>query len=659
MSTNPNTSRLANRLTRHLAAGAAVVAAAPFMTVDQASAAVQYNAVSMVVPANIDGLYINVETLATGSAAGSVAGWDINPYSATGLTWFMATGSSMMRYPGVITGSAGNLAIGTMVDATGSYGSGAVTVGAAPGNWVLNSDNHFGFKFVAADGLTHYGWGTFHIGAAINGADRTITELAWETSADVGITVGDTGAGSGPYDPCAATNPSISVGNNTLFMRTTDIADFSGACGTIYKANYYKFTAPATRNYDFSTCTGGSATSVAVLDGCAPGSAILDCGSACGASGARATLSAVAGGVYYVVVGSSVAGVDLPTPYGVTCTPWYDSCDAANPTVGNGNSNLAYNNTTAENLSVGGAGCSFTIYQANYYMYTPSVSGEYTFSTCNSGADTRIAIVDGCAAGAGVLACNDNYCGSSSSVTLELVGTLPVYFVVGSGSAKSSLASTVAVTVAPPPLPACVDAVAAVFGDNPFDNTGSTTAQTARSSADGLGTGTINKSVWYTFVPHATGAYSFSFCGASGDTIVAIGDMCPGVGARFESLAYNDDAPCASGVTLRSFIDATNNGATGTYAGFPLTQDLVAGQTYYLCAGSFSSTTNITGTFTIDGPPMSQCPADLNGDTTVDSQDLAILLGNWGGAGVGDINGDGTVDSQDLAVMLGAWGPCQ
>jgi hypothetical protein len=132
------------------------------------------------IPATIDGLYINVETGTTGSSGGSVAGWDINPYSATSLTWFNATGTSMMRYPGVTSGSAGSLDLGTMVGPTGSFGSGAVIVGAALGNWELNSDNYFGFRFVASDGGTKYGWGTMQVGAAIT--TRSITELYYEDS---------------------------------------------------------------------------------------------------------------------------------------------------------------------------------------------------------------------------------------------------------------------------------------------------------------------------------------------------------------------------------------------------------------------------------------------------------------------------------------------
>ena len=49
-------------------------------------------------------------------------------------------------------------------------------------------------------------------------------------------------------------------------------------------------------------------------------------------------------------------------------------------------------------------------------------------------------------------------------------------------------------------------------------------------------------------------------------------------------------------------------------------------------------------------------PADVNGDGTVDGEDLSIILGNWGGGQVNaDVNGDGRVDGGDLAMVLGDW----
>ncbi len=48
-------------------------------------------------------------------------------------------------------------------------------------------------------------------------------------------------------------------------------------------------------------------------------------------------------------------------------------------------------------------------------------------------------------------------------------------------------------------------------------------------------------------------------------------------------------------------------------------------------------------------------PADLNGDGFVNGADLALLLGQWGGAGTADLTGDGIVNGADLAILLGAW----
>jgi hypothetical protein len=52
------------------------------------------------------------------------------------------------------------------------------------------------------------------------------------------------------------------------------------------------------------------------------------------------------------------------------------------------------------------------------------------------------------------------------------------------------------------------------------------------------------------------------------------------------------------------------------------------------------------------------CPEDLNGDGLVNTTDLLLLLGNWGGTGDGDINDDGVVNTADLLLLLAAWGEC-
>ena len=51
------------------------------------------------------------------------------------------------------------------------------------------------------------------------------------------------------------------------------------------------------------------------------------------------------------------------------------------------------------------------------------------------------------------------------------------------------------------------------------------------------------------------------------------------------------------------------------------------------------------------------CPADLNGDGTVNSSDITELLAGWGTA-KGDLDDDGTVGGSDLTQLLAAWGAC-
>ena len=511
-----------NRLHKHLALAA--VATAAVVTTSNADV-VTWNA-NLVIPNNIDGKYINVETQVYGSAAGLVTGWDLNPYgtSTTAMSWFAAAAPS-----GCVTGlgqggtttAVASLTAGTVVSAASTFANTASSVTA--GGWKLNQANYFGFRFVAADGLTHYGFGVMTTGATMG--VRTLTSLSYESVAGVAIT-----ASSGPppaYDPCATFNPTASVGNNNLSMNSTTAANLVTSCGTAYKANYFKFTAPVDGAYGFNACATNG-VKIAVLGGCSAGSSELSC-APCQVSGINLT----AGQIVYCVAGGDTAATVLPSPLNIV--------------------------------------------------------------------------------------------------------------------------------VSAPQLPACVSAAAAVFGTNVFDDTASTTPQVVQSNAAGTTTVTINKSVWYAFTAGATGAYSFSLCGSTGDTMMAIGTICPTFGTTFQTIAYNDDAPlCSSGGTtnLASFIDATNGGATGSFAGFPLTQDLVSGTTYYILAGSYLATTSITSNLVIDGPPQGlPCPGDYNGDGFRDGADLATLLSAWGTAG-GDINGDGATDGADLSTLLSGWGTC-
>ena len=53
-----------------------------------------------------------------------------------------------------------------------------------------------------------------------------------------------------------------------------------------------------------------------------------------------------------------------------------------------------------------------------------------------------------------------------------------------------------------------------------------------------------------------------------------------------------------------------------------------------------------------------QCPADMDGDGSVDVDDIGIIISEWGGSGRADLNGDSIVDVNDLIRLLGLWGEC-
>ena len=176
---------LSNRIVKHFCAAA--VAAT---VVGAANAAIVTWNVNLVIPNNIDGLYLNVETQVAASAAGLAPGWDLNPYgtSTTSMSWFGAAAPN-----GCVTGlgqggttvAVASLSAGTLVSAASTFGNTACSVTA--GGWVLNAANYFGFRFLGADAATHYGFGKMTMGSTMG--VRTLDFVCYESTANAGITV--------------------------------------------------------------------------------------------------------------------------------------------------------------------------------------------------------------------------------------------------------------------------------------------------------------------------------------------------------------------------------------------------------------------------------------------------------------------------------------
>jgi hypothetical protein len=59
--------------------------------------------------------------------------------------------------------------------------------------------------------------------------------------------------------------------------------------------------------------------------------------------------------------------------------------------------------------------------------------------------------------------------------------------------------------------------------------------------------------------------------------------------------------------------------------------------------------------------PLAQtlaCPADFDGNGTVDVTDMLRIISDWGGAGRADLNGDSVVNVTDVLYLLDYWGDC-
>ena len=519
-------SALAFRLRRHVATAAPAAALSAAIVSTSAHATIQHRVLNLPIAADVHGLYINVESGVSGTSATQVAGWDLNPYGPSTLTFYNAAGAGVMRTPGATSGSAGNLAPLTPIDDGASFGSGSVVFGAAAGQWRLNSLHTVGFRFVASDGLLHFGWARIEVGAT--SAVRTLVDLAWEDAPLITIAAGAAASTPPAYDPCAASNPVLAAGANSM--------------------------------------------------------------------------------------------------------PLLQS--------------------TALNLDLRGSSCAFILRRANLFRLVASVSGEYTVSTCASGASTRLAVLDRCSADPVVVACNEDACGQASSLTFQATAGQTYFVAVGGQAPRGNLPSPLAITGTPPPEPGCVSGGTLQFGSNSFGNALASADAAVRSSASGA-SATIHKAVWYRFTPAVTGAYSFGMCGSVNDSMMALADTCPPAGGRLESIAFNDDAcACATGCagTFAAGLHSSN-------LGIPLDQPLVAGQTYYLAVGSFHPDESVTAIIEVDGPDQpSGNPADLNGDGRVDAQDITILLSAWGQPGVADLDGSGAVGSADIAILLNAWG---
>lgn len=183
----------------------------------------------------------------------------------------------------------------------------------------------------------------------------------------------------------------------------------------------------------------------------------------------------------------------------------------------------------------------------------------------------------------------------------------------------------------------CANATLVGTGSTNFTNASATTDGPDEGAACFAGSSQIVNDVWYKYLASCDGVATVSLCGATFDTRLAVYGNCP-VGPG-QLLACND-----------------NSCGTASEVSFPV----VANALYRIRIGGPNTVTGsgtMTITCTVAGPA---CPADVNGDNSVNVSDLLAVINNWGPCPgcPADINNDDQVNVADLLTVIGAWGDC-
>jgi hypothetical protein len=279
----------------------------------------------------------------------------------------------------------------------------------------------------------------------------------------------------------------------------------------------------------------------------------------------------------------------------------------------------------------------------DWYALTvpPASSISMNMSFVHGNGDVEVQLFSACG-GAAVLsrtADTSNEVFTWSNTTSSSTIYMRVYL---GADTRNDYSFSFTVNTPPPVNDDCAFASQVGSGSHAFNTFGAanSTPAVSASCTDGAGS-TINKDVWFLYLPECTGTATISTCNAAtfdSRIVVYRSNACPGTSSTV--LACNDDAAgCGTTSSLTVAVDA----------------DVV----YYIRIGSKANVGG-TGTLTLTCTPDAPCPADIDGNGAVDSADLGSLLSSWGTCSgcAADLDGNGAVDSADLGSLLSSWGAC-
>lgn len=270
-----------------------------------------------------------------------------------------------------------------------------------------------------------------------------------------------------------------------------------------------------------------------------------------------------------------------------------------------------------------------------WYVYTPSITGNYNVNTISSNYDTVLSVWTGSWGFLTNQACDDDSGGNwTSSLNVTMYGGTAYYIeamAYGDGSGGSL---NMAVTLLPPPNDDFDNAFAATgtsYGD--YQNTiNATTAADDPSFACGIyHNGQGSHSVWYTIASPYNRVLTADTLTSNYDTVLAVWT---GSRGALSLAACNDD----SGATYQSLTQVA----------------LQAGTLYHIEALGYGTSSGALNFATSLGPI---CP-DFVAPAGVGVEDVSLIAGMWGqSAGPPyDYDGDGVITVYDIAQVTPLWG---
>jgi hypothetical protein len=199
------------------------------------AAIVDSGPISIAVPNNIDGVYLNVVTGATGTSGGGTAGWDINLYATGGGLTFFWPSSPANSSGGVATAEPLYLPqpVGSVISVASFFSAASGGAGAAPfANFRVTGTNNLGIRFFnETTSAINYGYITIETTAA-SGFPATIQRIVYGNAGEA-VTVTSGAVDTAPtltYDPTTAAGVTFPGGPAGAVNATINITS-AGAVG--------------------------------------------------------------------------------------------------------------------------------------------------------------------------------------------------------------------------------------------------------------------------------------------------------------------------------------------------------------------------------------------------------------------------------------------